>query len=201
MKILLIGAGTIGGVIQEKLRSKHEVLTATRSSGDIQVDIASRASIQKLFQSIGKLDAVVVAGGKSAFQPIEKATDEDFQMSLNSKLMGQVNVVRTGLSYLNDGGSFTLTSGLLNFDPVPGGSVAALVDGAIEGFVMSVAIELPRGLRINCISPGIVAESVGKYPDMFPGFQQVSASAVADGYVKSILGKQTGRVYKIGWSS
>ena len=99
-------------------------------------------------------------------------------------------------NYLNDGGSFTLMTGVLARDPIPSGSVAALANGAIESFTLAAAIDLPRGLRINTVSPNVLIEATSYHPS-FPGYHQVSAQSVADAYVKSILGKQTGQIYKL----
>jgi NAD(P)-dependent dehydrogenase (short-subunit alcohol dehydrogenase family) len=114
--------------------------------------------------------------------------------------MGQVNLVMLGLKHIRDGGSFTLTSGLVNDDPIREGVSAAMVNGGIEGFVHGAAIGLPRGVRINVVSPTLVEESVPAYGPYFRGTKPVPASDVALGYAKSVEGAQTGRVYRIGWS-
>ncbi len=109
--------------------------------------------------------------------------------------MGQVNLVAIGLNYLNDRGSFTLTSGILNRDPILWGASAAMVNGAIDGFVKAAAIELTRGVRINAVSPTVVSESLDKYADFFRGFVAVPVHTVAQAYIKSVEGAQTGQVY------
>ena len=53
-----------------------------------------------------------------------------------------LQVVQQGTSFMNDGGSFTLMSGLLARDPIVAGCVASMVNGAIESFVISAAIDL-----------------------------------------------------------
>lgn len=40
-----------------------------------------------------------------------------------------------------------------------------MVDGAIDAFVRSAAIEIPRGIRINSVSPTILEESMSIYED------------------------------------
>jgi NAD(P)-dependent dehydrogenase (short-subunit alcohol dehydrogenase family) len=134
--------------------------------------------------------------GKVAFKPVTELTYEDYLMGFKDKALGQVELVRAGINYLNDGGSFTLMTGVLARDPIPSGSVAALANGAIESFTLAAAIDLPRGLRINTVSPNVLIEATSYHPS-FPGYHQVSAQSVADAYVKSILGKQTGQIYKL----
>jgi len=201
LRILLVGVGTIGECVLTKLKDRHDVVVASRSKGDVLVDISSKESIEKMYEKVGEIDAVIVAAGKVAFPKLDQTTDEDFSQSINAKLMGQINLVRLGLKAMKEGGSFTLTSGLLNYDVIERGSIAALINGGLEGFVRSAAIEMPRQIRINVISPGVIAESVQKYgADIFSGFSQVKVGDVADAYVKSVEGRQTGQVYRIGWS-
>lgn len=199
MKIIVIGGnGTIGSSVVKELTPRHEVLIACRH-GDLICDIGSEQSIRALFAKVGKVDAVVIATGATHWEEFSKMTPEKYQIGLNSKLMGQVNVVLIGAEYLKDGGSFTLTSGILNCDPIKAGSSAAMVNGALEGFVKSAAIELPRGLRINVVSPTVIEESMGKFAPFFRGYQPVPARVAALAYSKSVEGLQTGQVYRVGY--
>ena len=90
-------------------------------------------------------------------------------------------------------------SGILNHDPIPYGASAAMVNGALEGFVVAAAIELPNALRLNLVSPTVLTESMPEYGDYFPGFMPVSAAEVAQAYRKSVEGKQSGQVYRVGY--
>ena len=144
MRIILIGAsGTIGKRIREAFSKKHEVVGAGRSNADVAVDITDAASIESMYRSVEGLDAVVCAAGPAKFGPFAELTEEDFYVGLRGKLMGQVNLVRIGQKYLNDGGSFTLTTGILADDPVFGSTGLSLVNGALHSFVLAAAQELP----------------------------------------------------------
>lgn len=196
MKILIIGAtGTIGKAIVNELKTRHEVVTAGSKSGDIQVDITNLESIKKMYQQVTNLDAVVIATGKVHFGKIDEMTPELYNIGLNNKLMGQVNLVLEGTKHLNNNGSFTLTSGILNRDPIVLGSSAAMVNGALDGFVKHAAIELPRGLRINIVSPTVINEAMDSYAPFFRGYKPVSAATAALAYSKSVEGAQTGQIY------
>ncbi len=198
MKVLVVGGtGTIGEGIVNELKRDHEVLVASVNRSKLKVDITSEASIQALYKSVGKVDAVVCATGKVQFMELEKFTAQDYHVGLMSKLMGQVNLVRIGLDYVNDKGSFTLTSGVLNHDPIKFGSSASMVNGAIDAFVKAAAIEMPRGIRINSISPTVLTESMDIYGDYFKGFKPVSLADVVLAYRKSVDGLLTGQVLKI----
>lgn len=199
MKILLIGAGgTIGSAVDKELSQRHEIVRIGRKSGDFQVDISDSASIRKLFEQTGKFDALICAAGNVTFALLADMTEESFALGLKDKLMGQVNLLLIGREYANDGASFTFTTGVLSHDPIRSGASAALVNGALDSFVRAAAIELPRGLRVNSISPNVLVEAMGKYAPYFRGFKPVPAADVALAYAKSVEGLQTGQTIHVG---
>ena len=196
MKFLVVGStGLIGSYVAKTL-SKHGTVIGVSRTTQISVDVKDPASIKAMYEKVGKIDAVASCIGKVAFKPVAELTYEDYLMGLKDKALGQVELVRAGIDFLNDAGSFTLMTGVLARDPIPSGSVAALANGAIESFTLAAAIDLPRGIRINTVSPNVLVEATS-YHASFPGFHQVTAQSVADTYVKSILGKQTGQIYKL----
>jgi NAD(P)-dependent dehydrogenase (short-subunit alcohol dehydrogenase family) len=199
MRILVIGgSGTIGRSIVGELAARHQVIVAGRSSGEIRVDIEDINSIQAMYRQVPDLDAVVIASGKVHFGTLQEMNTDLYAIGVRNKLMGQVNVVLEGIKHLKDNGSFTLTSGILNREPIALGSSAAMVNGALDGFVKHAAIELPRGLRINIVSPTVVSEAMESYAPFFRGFKPVAASEVALAYSKSVEGAHTGQVYLVG---
>lgn len=199
MKIILIGAnGTIGqGVYKALQASGHAVISVGKTRGDYQVDIAEPASITALYKKIGTFDAVVSAAGDIDFAPLADLTHDQWLHSLGHKLLGQINLVQQALPYINDNGSFTLVGGILAEVPIKGGAIASTVNRALEGYVMAAACELTRGLRINLVSPTMLTESAGVYGDFFPGFIPVDGKVVAEAFKKSVMGIQTGQVFKL----
>ncbi|MGY4492906.1 short chain dehydrogenase [Pseudomonas sp. TE3610] len=199
MKILLIGAsGTVGSAVATELAQRHDVIRIGRNSGELQVDISDPASIRRLFEQTGRFDALVSAVGSVTFKALGEMTDDDFSLGLQNKLMGQVNLLLIGREFANDGASFTLTSGILNRDPIRTGASAAMVNGALDAFVKAAAIELPRGLRVNAVSPTVLEEAMGSYAPYFRGYKPVPAAEVALAYAKSVEGLQTGQVFIVG---
>ena len=198
MKIAVFGAnGTIGRAVVAELSQRHFVIQIGRESGDQHADVTDPDSLEKFFKTLGTIDALVCATGKVHFGPLANMTPALFNVGLQDKLMGQVNVVMGGLKYLNDGGSVTLTSGILSEDVIREGSSASMVNGALEAFVRAAAIELPRGLRINIINPNVLQEAMQDYGPYFRGFNPVPASRVALAYSKSVEGAQTGQIYRV----
>ncbi|MGN5128725.1 short chain dehydrogenase [Aeromonas hydrophila] len=198
MKIVIVGAsGTVGSAVSELLAKDHQVIRVGHSQGDATVDMRDPASIKALFAKQGQFDALVVASGSVAFNALTEMTDEQWQVGLESKLMGQINLTRAAIPHLNDKGSITLISGILSEEPINWGASATTINGAIDHFVKAAACELPRGLRINVVSPTVLTESMDKYASFFPGFVPVPAARVAQAYQKSVLGVQTGQVFRV----
>ncbi len=198
MKVIVIGAtGTVGSAVVKELAQRHEVIQVGASSGHYTTDFTDIAQVRALFRQAGKVDAVVVTSGALHFGPLAQITPEQFRIGLDSKLMGQVNVAQVALEFLNDGGSVTLTSGILSEVPIRNGASASMVNAAINGYVTGAAIELPRGLRINVVSPTVLEESMDSYGPFFIGFEPAKGSRVALAYARSVDGAQTGQVYKV----
>jgi NAD(P)-dependent dehydrogenase (short-subunit alcohol dehydrogenase family) len=198
VRILLVGAsGAIGTAVGAELGMRHEIIRASRTTGDVRIDITDEANIARAFAQAGKLDAVVSAAGELHFGPLVDMTTEQLAFSINAKLLGQVNLARQAIRSLSDGGSITLVSGIIGEQPVVGGATAALVNAGLEGFVLGASIDMPRGIRINVVSAGIVAETKDKYAPLFNGFEPVTARRVAVAYTRSVEGAQTGQVYRV----
>ena len=199
MRILVVGAhGTVGKAAVAELGRRHEIITAGRSAGDVRVDIADEASIRAMYAKVGKIDAVVATAGHVHFGPLASMTGDQFKSGLLDKLLGQVNLVLIGQAFVTDGGSFTLTSGVVNRDPIRQGANSATVDGALDAFVVAAAIEMPRGIRVNVVSPALLEESAKKYEGFFPGHETVSSARVGLAFAKSVEGGLTGQVIIAG---
>ena len=192
MRILVVGStGTIGKAVVAALEGEHHVVGVTRHTKPA-VDIADPASIEALYREIGEVDAVISVTGAAAFKPLEQLTDEDFAFSLQNKLMGQVNLVRRGFASVRDGGSITITSGVLAKSPMNGSGAISLVNAGLEGFARAAALEAPRGIRVNVVSPPWVTDTLRAF-GMDPS-GGLPPETVAAAYVRSLTGRETGAV-------
>lgn len=194
--IIVIGAnGKIGQAAMKGL-GKHRVITASRSGDgcDHQVDITDKTSLHALFTKVGKFDAVVSAAGHCEYAPFESMTDDQWQATIQSKLVGQMNIVKVGLDHIKDGGSFTLISGILDLKPMPQGIADATTSGAIDTFVKCVAFELPRGIRINAVNPTVIEEAWEVYGEMMPGYQPIPGALVGKAFERCVDSFITGQV-------
>lgn len=193
MKVLVIGGtGTIGAAVAEALSARHEVTVAGHSSGERLVDLESAESIRETLDAAGPFDAVVCCAGRAAFGPLDELSDEQFELSLRNKLMGQVDVIREALPRLREGGSVTVTTGVLAREPIPGSAAISMVNAGLEGFVRAAALEAPRGVRVNAVSPPWVSETLeamGRDPS-----GGLPAATVANAYVAAVEGDASGEV-------
>ena len=200
MKVLIIGStGTIGRAVADALSARHEVIRVGHSSGDLRVDITDPASIKRLFASTGRVDALVSAAGRAAIGSLADMTHEQLRLGVEDKLLGQISLARLAISAVNDGGSITLSSGLASRTQRPGWSVLSAVNAGLEAFARSAATEMPRQIRINVVSPGVVLESIAKLPQPNPYLDAATPVAeIALAYVRSVEGRDAGCVIDTG---
>lgn len=195
MKILVIGAtGTIGQAVVERLGAEHQVIAAAYRGGDLQVDLGDADSIRALFSQTGKVDAVISTAGLANFAPLDALQDSDYQLALNNKLMGQINLIRIGAEFVNDGGSITLTSGVLARQPMLGSAIISMANGALDSFVRAAALEESR-IRLNTVAPAFVKETMvmmGMDPD-----HGVSAADTAKAYQRAVTGNSHGETLDV----
>ena len=191
MKVVILGAsGKIGREIVRALEPDHEVISASRS-GEVQVDYTQESSVREMFQQVGKIDALVsVVGGDSVFKSYEELTSGDFEHGYRRKLMGQIELVRSGTDFINDGGCITLSSGFLSHYPNPYSIATGPFNAAVDSFVHSVAPLMPRAIRLNVVSPAPVVDSAEGRRGV------VTAEQAAGAYVQAVTGDYSGRVVR-----
>ncbi len=195
MRILAVGGeGAVGKAAISDLQKRHEIITAGRTSGQVLVDVMDETSVRAMYEKLGAIDAVVVTTGHTHFGPVAEMTPALFRKGVDDKLMGQINVALIGLQFVKDGGSITLTSGVTNRDFIRKGANASSVNGAIDDFARGASLEMPRNLRINVVSPGLLDVSARKYDGFFPGHNPVSSERVGLAFTKSVESALNGKV-------
>ncbi|MGD7003035.1 short chain dehydrogenase [Corynebacterium halotolerans] len=198
MRVVVVGAtGTIGKATVEAFEKQgDEVIAASRSSSP-SIDMTDPASVDAFFDEVGEVDAVVATLGAAPFVSLPEASTEDFRSGFENKLLGQINLVLRGLPHLRDNGSFTLITGILTQHPVKKSVVATSVNGGVEAFVTGAATDLPRGIRINVVSPTVIEESLEGYGPSFPGFEPAPAARAGNAFVRSAHGAESGQVFRV----
>jgi NAD(P)-dependent dehydrogenase (short-subunit alcohol dehydrogenase family) len=194
-KAIIVGSsGTIGKKVVELLSDKYEIITVNRHSGDYQVDMQDSNALEEMFKLIGKFDILIATSGYGKWGTLEEHTINDFHDGLNSKLMGQVNLVAIGRKYAASDACFVLTSGILAHTPTVGGISLSMINAGIEAFVRGAALELGE-MRINAVSPSFAKETMEMMGmDSSTG---VPAIDFAKLYLKAIEEEKTGTIYEI----
>ncbi|MDQ1471047.1 MAG: hypothetical protein QOJ99_2527 [Bryobacterales bacterium] len=118
---------------------------------------------------------------------MEQTTAEHWANSIKSRGVGQINLVRVALPFIADKGPFTLVSGILTDEDEyrHGVTIGTAINHLVQGFVKG-GVELPRGLRISCISPTVLSEAVA-YHACFTGFIPVPAWEVGQACLRAML--------------
>lgn len=196
MKIIIVGAtGTMGSYLVKALETEHEIIRVASKEADVEVDITSTDSIEKMFNTIGAFDALISTAGPTFVGPWSKLNDTTFRQGVEGKMMGQINLVLIGQKYINPKGSFTLITGALTNEPQVNFANASAANGAVEGFVRAAAIELENGIRINAVSPTVIEDSPQYFP-YFPGEIPTTMRQLEYMFRKSVFGKVTGHIIK-----
>ena len=204
LRILVIGAsGELGRAVVAELgaapRNRHRRLEIGRrsaSTSPIRPASSPACSGRDRSTRSSARRAASISRRLTPSRPRPSA-QSPYGLGLANKLMGQVNLALAARDRLRDGGSITLIAGVLADTPIVAGSSASMVNGAIESFVMAAAIEMPRGIRINAVSPTVFAELMGAYGPFFRGFDPVPVARAARAFSRSVEGRQTGQVYKV----
>jgi NAD(P)-dependent dehydrogenase (short-subunit alcohol dehydrogenase family) len=192
MKIIIVGAsGRIGKEVDKALSGSHDIIRVGARSGDVQCDYTVPDSIRDIFEKIGEFDALIsVVGGDSVFKPFTSLDDEDYRYGFERKFLGQIRFLKFGESFVRENGSFVFTSGFLSNYPNPASIATGPLNAAIDTFVKNTASLLPRGIRINVVSPAPIVE---------PGQEAkglVTAAETAKLYVEAVEGTISGKVLR-----
>lgn len=163
--VVIGGSSGIGAAVAEQARSlgAQVVLAGRRLSSAIHnglrsepVDVTDNASLQRLFESVGRFDHLVYTAGPAV--QAKNLQDTDLQLAqdnFNVKLWGALRAIQLALPFLDEHGSIVLTSGQLGRKLVPGQFIKIGINAATEALGKQLAKELaPR--RVNVVSPGVI---------------------------------------------
>jgi NAD(P)-dependent dehydrogenase (short-subunit alcohol dehydrogenase family) len=194
-RVILVGStGVIGSKVAELLHNSYEVITVNRSSGDYRLDMQDTNAVEDMFKSVGPFDALIATSGYGKWGSMDEHSIQDYHDGLNSKLMGQVNLVAIGRKYANEGACFVLTSGILAHTPTVGGISLSMINSAVEAFVKGAALEMSHA-RVNAVSPSFAKETMEMMGmDSTSG---VPAIEFARLYIQAMEGNKTGVIYEI----
>ncbi len=192
MKIIIVGAsGRIGKEVDKALSVRHDIIRVGAHSGDVKCDYTSPESVRDLFEKVGVFDSLVsTVGDDSVFKRFTDLDDDDFRYGFERKILGQIRLIRLGSNFVRENGSFVLTSGFLNQYPNPYSIATGPLNSLVDTFVKNTAPLLPRGIRVNVVSPAPIVEP-GQGGDGV-----VTAAETAKLYVDAVENNITGKVLR-----
>jgi NAD(P)-dependent dehydrogenase (short-subunit alcohol dehydrogenase family) len=193
-KAIVVGStGVIGSKVVQLLEENYQVVTVNRSSGDYRLDMQNEEAVEEMFRSVGPFDVLIATSGYGKWGSIDEHSIQDYHDGLNSKLMGQVNLVTIGRKYAHEGACFVLTSGILAHTPTVGGISLSMINAAVEAFVRGAALEITN-MRIDCVSPSFAKETMELMG--MDSSMGVPAIDFARLYIKAIEENKTGIIYE-----
>lgn len=170
-KVVILGGGSgMGLALAKKLissgatvviggRNAAKLENAVTMLGDsasyMAFDLGDEAAVKRAFESIGAFDHLVTTAAELTFAAVCDLTTTQVESMLASKFWGPFYASKYAAPHLAKNGSITFFSGLAAYRPAPGASIVAALNAALEGFAMTLALEI-KPVRVNVVSPGVV---------------------------------------------
>ena len=131
----------------------------------VESDAASLSHIQELAERVKTnfqpIDALFVNAGQTRFAPFEEMTEGAYDELFAVNAKGPYFTVQKLAPWMRDGGGVVFTTSVVNVMGYPMVSAYAATKAAVRSMTRSLARELlPRGIRVNAVSPGPIATSI-----------------------------------------
>lgn len=162
--ILLIGGSTgIGNQIASMLSKDHNIIVASRHSGDLKDANITYLNFDVTIDSVedlelpDQLDGLVYCPGSINLKPFKMLKPETFKEEMNLNFFCLVDVVQKLLPKFRKSNhpSLIFFSTVAVKVGMPFHTSVAAAKGAIEGFAKSLAAEYAPKFRVNVIAPSL----------------------------------------------
>ena len=125
----------------------------------IQGDVTRLADLDRLYREtterLGKIDILVANAGIATFTPIDNTTETQFDQISEINFKGAFFTVQKAVAHLNPGASILLVTSAANTLGRQSLSIYAATKAAVRSLARSFSADLlPRGVRVNALSPG-----------------------------------------------
>ncbi|SMD25330.1 SDR family NAD(P)-dependent oxidoreductase [Lentzea albidocapillata] len=157
--VLVTGtSGTIGAGIVQRFTDAGAVVVHHRGRQDGDLRTSAERVVLQAFEQHGRLDAVVNNAGVQPVEPLPDMTTEQWRSVVDINLTGPFAVTQAAVEYLPVGGSVTHIASIEGTHPAPGHAHYAASKAALIMHARAAALEYgPRGIRVNTVSPGLIA--------------------------------------------
>lgn len=139
----------------------HEWITT--APGDVAAADDARAMVEAVVERHGRLDVLVHAAGVlRRGETLEETTEEEWGMDIAVNLTGTFQVVRRAIPRLRETrGAMVLVASQLAHVGSPGYATYCATKGGVLSMMRTLALDLgPDGVRVNALSPGVVASDM-----------------------------------------
>lgn len=188
-KVALITGGTTGIGLASAMLFRDEgakvIVTGVNQSNldkvariegidALRCDQSNIADIENMIATVrethGDLDVLFVnAGIPGSGHPLGRADEDTFDRIVGTNLKGVLFTTQAALPWMADGGSIVLTSSIAAHSALPGGSIYAASKAGVRAFARTWAAELlPRRIRVNTLTPGLIDTPLLDRIDMPP---------------------------------
>ncbi len=125
-------------------------------AADVTADDAPARIVAAAFNRFGRIDHLVNNAGVGSPKPVHEATDADFDDFIAIMLRAPFRLIREVLPHLSHGSSIVnVTSTFAHIGGRRGGAYSA-AKGGLKSLTEHMAAEYgPRGIRSNCVAPGV----------------------------------------------
>lgn len=133
------------------------------SASYVRMDLAERGDPERTAKAVqerhGRLDTLINNGGTFLLRSLAESTDDEIERVFRVNVFGLLALTRacTPLLVQSQGSVVNLSSTVAQ-GVLPGSIAYAGSKAAVEQITRCLAAELgPRGVRVNCVAPGLVA--------------------------------------------
>jgi NAD(P)-dependent dehydrogenase (short-subunit alcohol dehydrogenase family) len=145
----------------ETARAKMVAATGSDRAVAGVVEITDRKGVDRFLAGHATFDHLCLPGSHAHRLNFENLDQELSHESFDTKVWGPFFGAYDGRRHMNKGGSIVFYSGAASRRPLKGYVVGAAIDGAIDAATRALAYEMAaEGIRVNCISPGIIDTEV-----------------------------------------
>jgi NAD(P)-dependent dehydrogenase (short-subunit alcohol dehydrogenase family) len=154
-------------VVSSQQKRVDETLASLPSvSKGYVADLTNEKQVAELFGKIGEFDHLVFTAGETLqLSDLSTLNLDEARQFYNLRFWGALMAAKYAGGHIRNGGSITLTNGIIGKRPWKGWTVAASITGAVEALTRALAVELAP-IRVNAVCAGMVRTNLwGNIPE------------------------------------